>query len=256
MKNFTLADGRKFSWLESGCGAPLILIHGWGSSSIIFSELIEHLPQYRCLAPDLPGYGESASATSVDLDILSTDLLSWFDELGYEVVNLVGWSLGGILAQQLALQHPTRVNRLILISTTPRFVTAPDWPHGLADVALRSLARDFSRAPVVTLDNFSKLQFQGERTVHVSLLPAVEMDTALGGLELLRKVDLRGQLNNISAPTLVLHGSDDVIIPIAAGRFLASAIPRALFCEISGCGHAPFRSNIELFSTSLGNFLS
>lgn len=256
MKDLALPDGRKFAWRESGSGAPLVLIHGWGSSSAIFAELMVQLPDQHTLAPDLPGYGASDPAPRFDLDPLAADFSSWFDALGLESITLLGWSLGGILAQYLARRFPQRIERLILVATTPRFVRTQDWPHGLTDTAVRALARDFKRAPAPTLESFQALQFQGVTSLPPALLPTVDMATALGGLELLRQVDLREQLAKITMPTLVLHGSHDAIIPISAGHFLAATLPQSLFHEVSNCGHVPFRSDVDQVSTALCKFLS
>ena len=256
MKHLLLPDGRNFAWRESGSGAPLILIHGWGNSATLFSELMTRLPDCHCLAPDLPGYGASTAAEQVELTALADDFIRWFDALGLETITLLGWSLGGMLAQELAARFPARVERLILVATTPRFVSAPDWPHGLADSAVRALARDFKRAPIPTLESFWCRQFSGEGSIPSPLLPKIELTAALGGLELLRQVDLRSQLSEITMPTLVLHGSHDVIIPIGAGRYLATTLPQALFHEVSGCGHAPFLSAPLPVSAAIRDFLS
>lgn len=255
MKHLSLADGRNLTWRASGSGAPLILIHGWGNSAAIFNDLMNRLPDHDCLAPDLPGYGASTAAAKVDLAALSDDFISWFDALGLETVNLLGWSLGGMLAQVLAARFPARIERLILIATTPRFVVAPDWQHGLPDATVRALARDFKRAPAATLDNFWRRQFHGESSPPVPLLPEVEPATALGGLELLRQVDLRDQLPGITTPTLVLHGSKDVIIPVGAGHYLAATLPQAFLHEINDGGHAPFLSAVVPVSAAIRNFL-
>jgi pimeloyl-[acyl-carrier protein] methyl ester esterase len=256
MRHLHLPDGRNFAWQTSGNGAPLILIHGWGNSAELFNELMNQLPGCHCLAPDLPGYGASTAAARVDLTALSDDFIRWFDALGLETVTLLGWSLGGMLAQELAARVPARSARLILVATTPRFVSARDWPHGLADSAVRALARDFKRAPLPTLEQFWRRQFHGEGSIPSPLLPEVEPATALGGLELLRQVDLRNQLSKITMPTLVLHGSADVIIPIGAGRYLAATLPQAFLHEISGCGHAPFLSAVVPVSVAIRDFLS
>lgn len=256
MKHLLLPDGRNFAWRASGSGAPLIFIHGWGNSPAIFSELMARLPDCHCLAPDLPGYGASTAAAKVDLAALADDFISWFDALGLETVNLLGWSLGGMLAQELAARFPARIERLILVATTPRFVSTPDWPHGLADAAVRALARDFKRAPAPTLESFWRLQFHREGSIPSPLLPEVAQATALGGLELLRQVDLLDQLPGITMPTLVLHGSKDVIIPVAAGRFLAATLPQARLHEINDGGHAPFLSAVVPVSAAIRNFLS
>jgi len=256
MRHLLLPDGRNFAWRESGSGSPLILIHGWGSSSAIFNELMAQLPAQHTLAPDLPGYGASTPAAKVDLPALADDFISWFNAQELETVTLLGWSLGGMLAQELASRFPQRITRLILVATTPRFVTAPDWQHGLTDTTVRALARDFRRAPVPTLESFWRLQFQGNETIPSPLLPEVEPATALGGLELLRQLDLRRQLCEITMPTLVLHGSDDVIIPVGAGRYLAATLPQAKLLEINACGHAPFRSAVVPVSAAIRQFLS
>ena len=256
MNSLLLPDGRTFAWHSSGSGAPLILIHGWGSSAAIFDELMDRLPACNSLAPDLPGYGASTATTKVDLTVLCDDFIHWFDALGLEKVTLLGWSLGGMIAQELATRFPKRITRLILVATTPRFVATPDWPHGLSDSAVRVLARDFKRAPTPTLAKFWSLQFQGECPPPSPLRVDVDPATAIGGLELLRRIDLRRHLAAITLPTLVLHGSADVIIPIAAGRFLSAALPQAHFHELSGCGHAPFYRAAAPVSAVIRDFLS
>lgn len=255
MKSFPLPDGRDFAWQASGSGAPLILIHGWGNSAAIFNELIGQLPGRHCLAPDLPGYGASTAAAKIDLAAIADDFINWFDTLGLEAVSLLGWSLGGMIAQELASRFPQRIERLILVATTPCFVSTLDWQHGLADSAVRALARDYKRAPAPTLESFWSLQFQGKSTPPAPLLPKIELATALGGLELLRRVDLRNQLSEITMPTLVLHGSHDVIIPVAAGRYLAATLPQARLHEVSDCGHAPFYSAPTPVSSAIRQFL-
>lgn len=255
MKELLFPDGRSFAWRASGNGPPLVLIHGWGNMSAVFTELMAQLPDYLCLAPDLPGYGSSQAAPIVELSTLVDDFVRWLDAIEMDTVSLLGWSLGGMLAMELAKRFPARFPRLILVATTPRFVSSHNWQHGLADTAVRSLARDLKRTPITTLENFWRLQFYGEELIPSPLLPAVDMMTALGGLEILRKVDLREKLVHITSPTLVVHGTADAIIPVAAGRFLANALPCAELLEVCGCGHAPFLSAPLPVTTALRKFL-
>lgn len=256
MKSCCLPDGRDFAWREYGSGRPLILIHGWGCSPSIFNPLMIRLPGYRSLAPDLPGYGASTPASAVDLDALCDDFISWFDGLDLTSLTLLGWSLGGIIAQQLALRLPQRIERLILVATTPCFVATPDWQHGLNDTAVRALARDFKRAPDPTLENFWKMQFHDNVPRPPAVHPTLDLNTAIGGLELLRRIDLRSRVKEITRPTLIVHGRDDQIIPIGAGQFLAESLPCSLFHAIDNCGHVPFLSAKEEVGATLREFLA
>lgn len=256
MKSCRLPDGRDFAWREYGSGRPLILIHGWGSSPAIFNPLMIRLPGYRSLAPHLPGYGASTPASAVNLDALCDDFISWFDGLDLASLTVLGWSLGGIIAQQLALRLPQRIERLVLVATTPCFVATPDWHYGLNDTSVRALARDYKRAPAVTLENFWKMQFSVHTPRPPAVLPTLDASTAIGGLELLRRTDLRSSVKEISQPTLIVHGRDDQVIPIGAGQFLAESLPCSRFHAVDNCGHVPFLSAKEEVGATLREFLA
>lgn len=255
MNHMLLPDGRSLAWRESGSGPPLVLLHGWGSSSAVFSGLSEQLPGQRLLALDLPGYGASSAAPSFALDAICADLEDWFAHLGLAGVALLGWSLGGMLAVQLAARAKVQLSRLLLIATTPRFVCGDDWPHGLPDAAVRALGRDFRRHPAATLAHFHAQQFRGDAAGayhgdHLSL-PLPDVAAALDGLETLRQADLRPLLPALALPALVVHGSRDAIIPVGAGHFLVANLPQGELCEIAGCGHAPFLSAPEEVGAAL-----
>lgn len=260
MRHLLLPDGRTLVWRESGSGPPLVLLHGWGSSSTVFSGLSEQLPGRRLLALDLPGFGASSAAPSFVLDAICADLEAWSTHLGLTDVALLGWSLGGILALQLASRAKVRLSRLLLIATTPRFVCGDDWPYGLPDAAVRALGRDFRRDPAATLAHFHAQQFRGDEGDRAGCdhpsLPLPDVAAALDGLETLRHADLRPLLPALALPALVVHGSRDAIIPVGAGRFLAANLPQGELCEIAGCGHAPFLSAPEQVGAALRAVLS
>jgi pimeloyl-[acyl-carrier protein] methyl ester esterase len=213
-------------------------------------------PQQHCFAPDLPGYNGSSPAPKVDLPALAADLIFWLDSLDLREVTLLGWSLGGILAQYLAAHFPQRIKRLVLVASTPRFVRSAEWPHGLPASTIRALGRDYQQAPLLTLEKFTARHFPQGALLPATRQPTIAMATALGGLELLRSVDLRAELGLIPQPTLVLHGCQDEIIPVGAGEFLATRLPQGLFHAVAECGHAPFRSALPQVSALLRDFLS
>lgn len=251
MKNLLLPDQRILSWQEAGSGPPLVLLHGWSMSSAVFdATLAAFAADYRVLAPDLRGHGNSTPGDGYALDDFCADLTVWFDALDLRGSNLLGWSLGGMVAMRLGQRLPQRIARLLLVATTPSFVLRDDWAHGQAELQVRSLGRNLKRNPVATLADFYAQQFTAEELPIISMdpfnsMPPPTLEAALGGLETLRSADLRPELATIFQPTLVVHGSADPIIPVAAGQALAAALPQAKFHLLSGVGHAPFLSAPE-----------
>jgi len=249
----TLPDGRTLAWREAGSGRPLILLHGWAMSAVVFSEMQAALAgDFRVLAPDLRGHGGSSPGSGYALTDFAADLDAWLTALDLDTIDLLGWSLGGEVAQLLAAQYPQRVTRLALISSTPRFASTHDWEHGLPDVQIKAMARDLRRNYELTMNGFFSLQFTDEAlereryrqivafAVRAGRLPLPEV--ALAALETLRSEDLRPLLPQLVQPTLVLHGGRDRIIPVAAGRYLGTTLPAARYIEWPDVGHAPFMS--------------
>jgi pimeloyl-[acyl-carrier protein] methyl ester esterase len=248
-----LAQDRRFAWRETGTGQPLVMLHGWSMSSTVFSEVALPLGKYfRVLCPDLPGHGGSDSVPECSLGAMAGQLEAWFDFLRLPEAALLGWSLGGQIAMQLALQDDSRFNRLLLVATTPRFSQTPGWLHGLPEVQLRALDRNLGRAYEKTMGEFFNRQFFGENlpkeryreilrfAVRSSHLP--EVSSARETLTLLGAADLRHGIGSISLPTQILHGTTDQIIPVAAGSYLAEQIAGAEIHLVPGIGHAPFLS--------------
>lgn len=248
-----LPDGRIISWREAGEGRPVVLLHGWSMSSVVFAEVQSELARdFRVLSPDLRGHGRSAPGPGYTLADFVADLDFWMDALGLQDLVLLGWSLGGEVAQLLAVQHPQRISRLLLVASTPCFAAAPEWSHGLPETQIKAMARDLKRNYERTMNGFFNLMFSGEDLPHERLRqiaafavragrlpdPAV----ALASLETLRMEDLRPRLPEIELPALVLHGALDRIIPVGAGRYLGSSVPGARYVEWSNIGHAPFLS--------------
>lgn len=252
-QTLTLPDGRTLAWRAAGSGTPLVLLHGWAMSAAVFAEVQAELARDFCvLAPELRGHGDSTPGSGYTLEELAGDLVCWLEALDLRQVTLLGWSLGGEVAQLLAAELPERIERLLLVATTPRFTASGDWAHGLPETQVRAMARDLKRHYELTMNGFFALQFAADEVsreryqqiiafaVRSGRLPAPEV--ALAALETLRSSDLRPLLARITQPTLVLHGSHDRIIPVEAGRYLAAALPQAQYVEWSDCGHALFLS--------------
>ncbi len=262
---FRFSDDRKLSWYEVGQGHPLVLLHGWSMSAAVFSELAEQLQQdFRLLIPDLPGHGLSSPAQEYSLSAIAADLAEWITAVEDQPVCLVGWSLGGMLAMELARKPAVKLERMVLIGTTPCFTMSDDWLLGLPTAQVKAMARNLGRHFEATLSDFFTLAFAGEDlskerlrvirnfAVRQSSLPDQTAAQAL--LLLLGEQDQRGVLTDISQPTLVIHGALDQITPIAAGHQLAETLASGSIVELDGVGHATFLSRPEEVASLIREF--
>lgn len=234
-----------------------LFLHGWGLHGGIWTEICRVLPG---LAPDLPGYGDTPPVTPYGAETLADALAAGLDG----PVNLVGWSMGGMVAQALAARHPARVDRLVLVGTSPAFVNRPGWTFGIESAVLADFAADLARDYRATLLRFLALQARGgerARAVVGRLRESVfarrepSSDVLAAGLALLAGVDLRSQAGDIVCPTLVVHGAHDTLCPVGAGRWLAERIPEAQLALHPAASHAPFISHPEWFSATVKAFL-
>lgn len=264
LHRFTLPDGRTLVWRESGSGPALVLLHGWSLSGLAFSELADHLADFRLLLPDLPGHGGSSPAPSPTLPALADDLAAWLAVTVPGPVRLGGWSLGGMLAMELTARPYVPVERLLLIGTTPRFTASADWPFGLPATQVRALARNLERRFAATLGEFFALSF-GPDEVDAARLRAIrafaiqpaglpDPASAAALLALLEQHDQRQLPVAIACPTLVVHGTDDRIVPVGAGRALAALLPHGRLCEFAATGHAPHWTRLQETAGAIREF--
>ncbi|WP_052464873.1 alpha/beta fold hydrolase [Geoalkalibacter subterraneus] len=266
MKTLMLSDGRTMAYREAGQGLPVVLLHGWSLSSAVFDELAAGLARdFRVLAFDLRGHGCSSPGEGYELADFSADIREALDLLSIKSAALLGWSLGGQVALRLAHEIPSFWTRLVLISTTPRFISGSDWEGGLSEIQVRGMARKLSRQYEQTLQTFFEEQFiAGEldsgclEEIAAFAQPqecTPHPEAALEALETLKTEDLRLLVRNIDLPTLVIHGSEDLVTPLAAGRYLAEHLPHGRLWEVESVGHAPFLSRPHTVLAVLREFL-
>lgn len=245
-----------------GAGPVLVLLHGWGFHSGIWQPLVEHLAaNFRLILVDLPGHGGSDSLSSGErLETVAEAIAAVAPADAF----WLGWSLGGLIALQVAIRYPEQVNRLVLVASTPRFVTAPDWLDAIAPEALAELAKGLKGNPAAALKRFVLLQLRGsERAKEVAhrlfgqltLPPDVDGEWLGPGLALLRESDLRAHLPAVCCPTLIIMGERDSLVPASVGNWMISHLQKGQVCIIPRAGHAPFLSHPDLFQQALENFL-
>ena len=233
-----------------GAGPDLVLLHGWALHGGMWGPWLDGLAKRaRLHVVDLPGHGRSAWAAGLrDLAALARAV--------YPAVPrgaaLLGWSLGGMVALELARQHQRHLRALVLVATTPKFLAGPDWEHGLEPAVLDEFSVGLSGDYRRTVQNFLALQTRGDehaletlRMLRGRLASHGEPDSAAlaAGLGILRDADLRDSLPRIALPALVVAGEHDRLTPPEAGRALAACLPAARFRLVERSGHAPFLSH-------------
>lgn len=271
-----------------GNGPALVLLHGWGLNVRVWDGLAAALcASFRIIAVDLPGHGRSDWLPErSSLEEQAAQVRETVEAITEEY-SLLGWSLGGQIALQLAAipaaaPAPARVSanpastapavdRLVLIATTPRFTAGPDWPHGTPPERLEAQAAGLRTDYRRTVSDFLELQVRGsaggaEALEHLRAALFAHGDppdlsgprhlAALArGLELLRDTDLRPRLPRITLPALVIAGQYDRVTLPAASRALADSLPNARYVEIRRAAHAPFLSHLAELSALLSDFL-
>lgn len=232
-----------------GHGPDLVLLHGWGMHGGIWDAVREPLAaRFRLHVIDLPGYGASAHRDPYTLAELATAVAQAMPGKAH----VCGWSLGGQVALRLALDHPERVEKLVLVATTPCFRQRPDWPHGMDDATMDEFARSLEQDYAGTLKRFLSLQARSgddAREVIAALRGKLfergepSLETLRAGLAILHDLDLRGEVAGVGQPVQIIHGERDTLTPLAAGAWLAQALPAAELSVVRGSAHAPFLSH-------------
>jgi len=235
---------------DQGAGPPLLLLHGWSRSGADFAPLAARLSaHHRVVRLDLRGHGGTAPGRFT-LAELAGDVAALAEGLDLRGALLLGWSLGGQVALTALPRLSGRVERLVLVGTTPRFTEGDDWPHGLPASALAGMAARLQRQPERTLarfvdDCFAPGELDEEARVLLrspGAVPAPDMTCALAGLDILAGTDLRATLPAIGLPALLLYGEADAVCPVGAARATAALLPAARLITFPAVGHAPFIS--------------
>lgn len=244
-----------------GTGPEWVLVHGWGLNADVWDELAAEMArQYRVTVVDLPGYGRSPLGSApYTLTTLAGQLAAAVPRPAF----WLGWSLGGLVCQQLAIDFPDRMQGLALVASSPRFVRGADWQQGIDPDVLTQFAWDLAADYRGTLLRFLALEARGsdharqetkalrERVFRHGepALPALQ-----GGLALLRDSDLRHHLDRIRCPMHWVLGERDQLVPAATATAIATALPQTRCTVIGGAAHAPFLSHRAEFLACLEEF--
>ena len=255
------------SWRAFGGGDPVLLIMGLMGSGRAWFRLLPHLagpdadPQRLAITFDNRGTGDSDRPSGLwTMDDLVGDAVAVMDAAGVERAHVIGASMGGMIAQHLALDHPDRVRSLSLVCTHPgRQPGAPPW-RMMASLALRPAlgpGRTFGIAAPMLYSERTRTERRARmgEDLRLRFQEATPSATARGQIAAILRHDTRARLGELQMPVLVLHGEEDRLIPPSGGRELADRIPGARLVLIPKCGHVMMTDAEEEVAAAMLDFL-
>lgn len=242
----------------------LVCITGWGSNGQSLAGLASLLDAANASVVLTSvselyqrGQGEGAERYLSGLSQQLTEAQSRTNQYDEDSpVSLIGWSMGGMVAQQWALRHPQRCSRLLLLATTASFIARPPYRAGLPLEILRETRAGLEHNPADLLARFFGRMYESEsareKLVAAKVTAALDLGlpALVDGLRYLEATDLTDSIRQISTPTLVIHGKHDAIIPWQAGAYLAQHLAQAELVLLETATHA-FPENPETFTSNV-----
>ncbi len=232
-------------------GLPIIFVHGAGSNHLIWGAQVRALGDLaRAIAVDLPGHGQSSPPGRDTIDAYRDAVLGLLDALALDRAIVVGHSMGGAIAQTLALSHPDRVAGLGLVGTGARLRVLPAILDGILspsefDVTVRLIV-EYSFAPSADAAWQQLAEAQ---------LRACPPQVTHGDFVACNAFDVMPRLAEIRARTLVLCGTEDRLTPVKYSEFLAAQIPHARLTRVAGAGHSVMLERAEEVNRALVEFV-
>jgi pimeloyl-ACP methyl ester carboxylesterase len=239
---------RSINWFANGTGSPLLLINGWTASALVWPEaFLRGLEQrHRVIRIDIRGGGFSrAAAQPFRMADLAEDAHRLLAELDAAPATVLGYSLGGMIAQELAVRHPADVARLILVSTSPPApaalraddsITWHMFRRRRAGESYRAYLHDLWARAAAPGFAERRPDLMGELVEQLAARPTTRF-AAMAQARAAGSWHGPKRLARITAPTTVVHGREDVLRPVGNGMRLSRLIPGARYVEFADAGH-------------------
>lgn len=224
--------GRLFYTLKKGPeGAPeLLLIHGAGGSRLHWPPELRRMPCATVYTLDLPGHGRSEGSACRSIERYARAVVGLLDSLGLSSLEIVGHSMGGAIAQQLAVEHPRLVSSLALVSTGARLRVAPS--------ILTNIEEDFDAAvDLITERAWSSGADSSLKQLGPRSLRDAGRDVVLRDFTACDRFDLMQRLDEIQVPMLAIVGTEDELTPVKYSRFLSERVVDGRLVLIEDAGH-------------------
>ena len=258
LSQYALINGARLYYADQGQGPPMLLIHGLGASHADWESQIAHFSRFfRVIAPDLRGHGESEAVPPYSIERFATDLLQLVDQLGLGGYALIGHSMGGAVAMQMAMLKPDRVVKLVLTNTLPSF--RPRTFAQKRQLWLRLWgARLFGNARLSKITAQRMFPLPEQRALRDTVMARnarANKQVYLASLRALSAWSIQDKLQWLRMPTLVLSSEHDYFQPALAQSF-AEALPDGRYRLFEGAHHGLPMEQPDEFSRTVMEFLT
>ena len=260
---------------NKGQKIPLVLIHGWGLNSAVWQPFIDSLPDsffdtFNIITIDLPGFG-----TNVDKEIHPyslTNICQYITSTVAQPAIYLGWSLGGLVATEMAVSNPEKVLGLVTVASSPMFIeeiaekennNQELWP-GIKPKILGAFHQQLKVDTKKTISGFLKIQAMGSPHIRQDIKQISQLvfqhempskATLDQSLKLLENSDYRKRLKTITQPFLRLYGDADSLVPKVVIEKIAELAQNSEQYIFKQASHAPFISHADDFKYVLSNWL-
>jgi len=265
LHSFTASDGARIAYRDSGSGTPVVLLHGLMAHGGFFDGQAALAENFRIIAIDLRGHGESAGAAGAapGVERMAADIAELAEALELEGAIIAGWSLGAtVLWHVLAGPAAQRFAGAVVIDMTARVKNDAEWDLGLSPEACeaRSIAiRDDFESFALTAGQ--AIFAQPVAPAHRKLADWASREFAGNDAAAMASVwaslvrqDMRALLDRIQHPTLIVHGGRSELYGDDTAGHLVAALPHARAVRFENSGHAPHLEEPELFNATLTDF--
>ncbi len=246
-----------------GDGEPLVLVSGytqdhtsWATALPVFSK------KYRTIVLDNRGSGQTVVPDRpFTIEDMADDISGLLDSLNIKKASVIGISLGGMIAQALAIRHPEKVKGLVLCSTGSRGSPRSKFVLGTLaeELAKGKIDHEFYYKmvfPLLFSNNFFANPDMLKMVMSRTLASKVDPANILRQRQAIDTVDLTTRLGSIKAATLVVHGNEDILFPISYGRELATGIPKAKLVALEGGNHMAYAEMADKVIPQVMGFLA
>ena len=232
-------NGIRLNYEVTGNGEPVILLTGFAGAISFWNSMLPLLDDYKVITMDNRGAGMTEYKGQFDTDDMADDVIALMDHLGIFKAHLLGWSMGSTIAHRIVLRYPERISTLTFVSPYSKRPARSSYVMNAAIRAVKEGA-DFDVFSLV-LNAFcfgeSTFTSKEKKGSKLKLPPSMPIDGIADQMRVVDTYDGRSTIKDIPFPALVIHGTEDVMVPPWIGERIAENIKGSKYIEIPGVGH-------------------